>query len=235
MKAGELKQAEKAYKLELARVRQLTVADFLGQESKEERLARIKRLLTPQDYGLFWNYYFGVSAGGNLGDKPCASFHKEAYWRLHQNEEITQFRVWFRGSGKSLQTNVGNALALKFRGKLKFMLLVAINETRAKLLLADLQVQLEANERILADFGKQVSHGHWKEGMFETTDGCYFMALGIDQPFRGLRRYANRIDFAVVDDCEDAQTARNQRIVGERCDKVTKDLLAAFLKNEKGL
>ena len=45
------------------------------------------------------------------------------------------------------------------------MLLVGINELRARLLLADLQAQLEANERLLRDFGKQVAYGHWKDGM----------------------------------------------------------------------
>ena len=234
MKASSIKDAEKKYKEQLHKIRQLT-ADTIVSESPEEQQQRIAELLRPKNYGVFWNYYFGASAGGNLGSSPCASFHKKTYFRLHKEEHIVQFRIWFRGSGKSLQTNVGNALALKGSGKLRFMLLVGINEQRAKMLLADLQAQLEANERILRDYGQQISYGHWKDGAFETKDGCYFMALGLNQPFRGLRRYANRIDFAVIDDCEDAQVARNQRRVNEQADKITKDLLAAFQKDKRRL
>ena len=103
---------------------------------------------------------------------------------------------------------------------MRFMLLVGSSAWRAKLLLADLQAQLSANERILRDFGPQIQYGHWRDGMFETQDGCYFMALGLNQPFRGLRRYANRIDFAVVDDIEDRKRVVNQSLIAARVDKI---------------
>ena len=93
------------------------------------------------------------------------------------------------------------------------MLLVASSAWRAKLLLADLQAQLEANERIISDFGPQMQYGHWRDGAFETSDGCYFMGLGINQPFRGLRRYANRIDLAIVDDIEDRKRVSNPGLI----------------------
>ena len=57
-------------------------------------------LLRPKNYGVFWNYYLGASAGGNLGEKACASFHEEAYQQLQRSPVITQFRLWFRGSGR---------------------------------------------------------------------------------------------------------------------------------------
>ena len=235
MRSSELKTAEQWYGEQLRKIRHQTAASLSAPETEAEQQRRIDFLLRPVHYDTFWNYYLGASAGGNLGEKACAGFHTAAYRQLQSKPIITQFRIWFRGSGKSLQTNVGNALALKQRGELRFMLLVGINELRARLLLADLQAQLEANERLLRDFGKQVAYGHWKDGAFETTDGCYFMALGIDQPFRGLRRYANRIDLAVVDDCEDRKTALNPRLVEERCDKVTRDLIGAFSKERQRL
>ena len=236
MKTSELRAAQKNYLRQVKQVNEMTVKSLNDVEEQENDIeVRLHALLRPENYGTFWNYYLGLSAGGNLGDKACADFHIRAYRQLQRQKNIIQFRIWFRGAGKSLQTNVGNVLALKQRKELKFMLLVGSTELRAKLLLADLQAQLEGNERLIRDFGKQIRYGHWQEGQFETMDGCYFMALGIDQPFRGLRRHANRIDLAVVDDVEDRKVALNPRIVQERVDKITRDLLEACQKDKQRL
>ena len=234
MNKSDYRKKELDYEAYKVRLRAETEATLIT-ETPEETKNRITHLLLPRNYGTFWNYYLGASAGGGLGDKPCAPFHTLTYRRLAHQDSIVQFRIWFRNAAKSLQTNVGNALALKFSGEMKFMALIGINEQRAKMLLADLQAQLEANARILRDFGPQIKAGDWRDGGFETIDGCYFIALGINQPFRGLRRGANRIDFAVVDDCEDPQVARNPRIVGGRCDKITKDLFPAFSQTRRRL
>lgn len=80
-----------------------------------------------------------------------------------------------------------------------------------------------------------MTYGSWADGMFETADGGFFMALGIDQPFRGLRRYANRLDLVSVDDVEDRKVAKNERIVRERTEKLTSDLMPAFGKDSQRL
>ena len=227
MKVSELRKAERAYEALRERIKRETV-ETLASETKEEQQRRIEELLLPRNYYIFWNYYLGASAGGGLGDKSCATFHQKSYEELVRHSSILQFRLWFRGAAKSLQTVVGNALALKQTGGLKFMLVVGINELRAKMLLSDLQAQLEANQRLIRDFGPQIRSGDWRDGSFETLDGCYFMALGIDQPFRGLRRYANRIDFAVVDDVEDRDAAANKLRIAKRADKITRDLRGAM-------
>ena len=207
----------------------------LKKETAQEQERRIEALLRPGAYARFFDYYFRLNESCPLGDAPCARFHAEAYRSLLQKKIVTQFRLWFRGAAKSMQTNIGNAFALKCRKELRFMLLIGSNATRAKLLLADLQAQLEANERIIRDFGKQIQHGHWRDGIFETQDNCYFMALGIDQPFRGLRRYSNRVDFAVVDDIEDHRKVGNPALIERRVDKILGDLGASFQKNRQRL
>jgi predicted phage terminase large subunit-like protein len=230
----ELAEAKLLYTEKLRQIRQAT-AKSLFFENEEEKKKRIARLLKPENYNEFFMYYFGYDSPMSLADCDCADFHVKAYKELVENSFITQFRQWFRGSAKSTHSNVGNAFALKQLGEAKFTVIIGANELRANLLLADLQIHLEGNERIIRDFGPQISHGDWSKGMFETTDGCYFMALGIDQPFRGLRRFANRIDLAIVDDVEDRQVANNPRRVRERSEKILSDLRGAFGKYKRRL
>ena len=235
MRSSELRTAEQWYGEQLRKIRYQTAASLSAPETEAEQQERIIFLLRPENYAIFGTTIWVPLRMAILGRRPALPFMQRPIGRCKASLSLRSFASGSEARGKSLQTNVGNALALKQRGDLRFMLLVGINELRARLLLADLQAQLEANERLLRDFGQQVAYGHWKDGAFETTDGCYFMALGIDQPFRGLRRYANRIDFAVVDDCEDRKTALNPRLVEKRCDKISRDLVGAFLKEGQRL
>lgn len=200
----------------------------LTKETENEQEARIKKLLKPQNYNAFFDYYFGINAPQPLADAPCAKFHQSTYIKVFNDEHIIQFRRWFRGAAKSIHTNVGNVMHLKENNKLFFGLLIGLNGDMAKLLLADLQMHLESNERIIKDFGLQMSYGNWSDGEFETMDGRFFKSLGLNQPFRGLRRGEYRPDFASVDDCEDRKVAKNKAIVKERGEKITGDLVKAF-------
>ena len=232
MNKQTLKNAEERFSKKTRWIAQAT-AQSLHKETTEEQEKRIEKLLSPRNYARFFDYYFGLQADSPLSDAPSASFHTAAYKELLRRPVLTQFRLWFRGAAKSTQTNVGNAFALKCKKELRFMLLVASSGWRAKLLLADLQAQLEANKRIIHDFGHQMQYGHWRDGAFETQDGCYFMGLGINQPFRGLRRYANRIDFAVVDDIEDRKRVTNSSLILSRVDKLLGELGGAFHKERQ--
>lgn len=234
MNRSDLKRAMDKYKRDGDEIRKLT-ADSLLLETPEQQQARIAHLLNPKNYNEFFCYYFGGSSKYRLADSPCASFHVAMTVELCQNPVITQFREIFRGGAKSIHTNTGNTFLLNKLHELKFGVIVGSNEDRAILLLSELQLHLEYNERILKDFGEQLSYGYWNKGEFETTDGAYFMALGIDQPFRGLRRYGNRVDFASVDDVEDRQVANNPRRVQQRGEKILSDLGEAFGKDRKRL
>ncbi|MBY0244049.1 MAG: hypothetical protein K2Q03_01205, partial [Sphingobacteriaceae bacterium] len=222
------------YKRKGNEIRKLSI-EGLFIESPEAQQTRIKYLLNPNNYNAFFQYYFGAGDKYSLTDSDCSKFQINATKELIKHQIITQFRIWFRGSAKSTHTNIGNLFLLKQLQQTKFAVIVGANELRANLLLADIQIHLEYNERIIKDFGMQMSYGDWSKGMFETTDGAYFMALGIDQPFRGLRRFANRVDFASVDDVEDREVANNPRRVRQRSEKILSDLGGAFSKNTKRL
>ena len=234
MTRKELKDALSNFKARSEFIRKATRENIIGEDDHTREL-RKSYLLMPEHYNKFFNYYLGKDTPIPLADSECAWYHLRSYEELYKKRYLTQFRIIFRSGAKSIHSNVGNVLALKQAGLMKFFVVVGINEDRAKLLLADLQVQLQSNERIIRDFGTQVSYGNWADGMFETSDRCYFMALGIDQPFRGLRHYANRIDMASVDDCEDRKVAQNPRLVKERGEKILGDLVPAFGKTSQRL
>jgi len=234
MNKKELRDAVANFKEYSAFVRKATVESIVG-ETEGQKQKRIELLLKPENYGLFFNHYLGKDTPIPMADSDCAWYHLKWYEELYRKPFLTQFRIVFRGGAKSVHSNVGNVLSLKQSGLIKFFLVIGINELRAKLLLADLQVQFESNQRLIKDFGPQISYGNWSDGMFETTDRCYFMSLGIDQPFRGLRHYANRIDMASVDDVEDRKVALNPRIVQERGEKILGDLVPAFGKHSQRL
>ena len=232
MTKKEITEATAKFKEYSAFVRRATTEQIIG-ESEELKQVRIDYLLQPQNYGLFFNHYLGKDTPVPMADSDCAWYHLKSYEEIYRRPFLTQFRIVFRSGAKSVHSNVGNVMALKQSGLVKFFLVVGINELRAKLLLADLQIQFESNQRFIKDFGPQISYGNWADGMFETSDRCYFMALGIDQPFRGLRHYANRIDLASVDDVEDRKVALNPILVRERGEKILGDLAPAFAKDSQ--
>jgi hypothetical protein len=229
MTKTELKEAKERYFM-LSKMIKETTYKSLVKESVDEQQERIKRLLKPENYVEFFDYYFGVNSGMPLADAPSSKFHQSSYEKVFNDRKIRQFRMWFRGAAKSLHTNVGNILHLKENQELFFAVLIGANEGLAKILLSDLQMHFESNERIIKDFGNQISYGNWADGEFQSRDGKFFKALGLNQPFRGLRFGQYRPDFASVDDCEDRERAKNPIMVRKYGEKITGDLKKAFHK-----
>lgn len=229
MTKTELKAAHESFKARSKEIREATYESLtLKKETAAEQEARIKHLLKPENYNAFFDYYFGVNTPNPLADAPCADFHQSSYVKVFKDPHIVQMRQWFRGAAKSIHTNVGNVMHLKENHLLNFALLIGRNQDAANLLLGDIQMHLESNERIIKDFGMQMSYGKWTDGEFETNDSKYFKALGLNQPFRGLRRGEFRPDFASVDDCEDRKEAKNKILIQEKGEKITGDLVKAF-------
>jgi len=229
MNKTELKIAFENFSARSKEIRESTYESLtLKKETTSEQEKRVQFLLKPENYNAFFDYYFGINTPNPLADAPCADFHQSSYIKVFKDPHIVQMRQWFRGAAKSIHTNVGNVLHLKENQLLNFGLLIGRNQDAAKLLLGDLQMHLESNERIIKDFGSQVSYGNWADGEFETQDNKYFKALGLNQPFRGLRRGEFRPDFASVDDCEDRKEAKNKGLIQEKGEKITGDLVKAF-------
>lgn len=227
MTKTELKTAKENY-FDLSKYIQEMTSGKLVRETADQQEARIKRLLKPENYIEFFDYYFGVNSGMSLADAPSSKFHQESYMKLFKDPRIIQFRRWFRGAAKSIHTNVGNLCHLKQNNEVNFALIIGKNEGLSKILLSDLQAHLESNQLYIKDFGTQVSYGSWSDGHFDTMDGKTFKALGLNQPFRGLRIGGNRPDFASLDDVEDRDQAKNKDMVRKYGDKIVGDLMKGF-------
>jgi phage terminase large subunit-like protein len=199
-------------------------AGNLIKETTEEQEKRIKRLLKPENYVEFFDFYFGINSGQDFADAPSSWFHQKSYEQIFANPKIIQQRRWFRGAAKSIHTNVGNTAHLKENKELRFGVLLGRTEDLAKKLLSNLQVQLDNNEKYIKDFGEQKSYGNWADGVFETSDGTYFKGIGLNQPIRGLNHNGRRPDFASMDDLEDRKAAKNIELTKENVRKLTGDL-----------
>lgn len=227
MTKTELKEAKERY-FELSKLIRTATSASLVKETAAEQEARIAHLLKPENYVEYFDFYYGVNSGLPLADSPSSWFHQYSYERVFADPFIRQFRRWFRGAAKSIHSNVGNVTHLKQNDQMNFLALIGRNERMAKILLQDVQMHLESNERFINDFGTQISYGNWADGQFETSDNKNFKALGLNQPFRGLRFGADRIDLAIVDDVEDRDQAKNKDMVRKFGDKIVGDLVKAF-------
>ena len=232
MTKQELKEAWDRYNRLSQFIKEATT-DSLVKETEEEQEKRIKHLLNPKNYDQFFDYYFGLGTPIPLADSPCADWHTYVLRELYNMRNIFQMRRVHRGGAKSIHGNVGHPIHLMLNDELYFGLTVGKNSDRAKLLLADMQVQLESNQRLIKDFGEFKQYGNWADGEFETQNGRYFLGLGIDQPFRGLRRNSHRLDFANIDDVEDREEALNPDLVLKRVEKITGDIGGAFGKKRR--
>lgn len=194
---------------------------FIPDETEADKQKRIKRAL--KDYRFFFEYYFPKFA-----KSKTAWFHVLTANMLLKSKVFKAVLNWFRGSAKSTHATMGIPLWLMVNGQLKAMLLVGQTEKKAKRLLGSLQGQLMRNKRFINDFGEQFSFGNWEDGEFVTKDGIAFYSIGIGQDPSGMRFDENRIDYAVIDDCDDSKLGKNPIRVKERWDWINDDLAGCF-------
>ena len=64
----------------------------------------------------------------------------------------------------------------------------------------DIQANLESNQRIINDFGEQMSWGNWEAGQFKTKDDVPFYGFGKKQSPRGYKFKWKRPNYGAVDD-----------------------------------
>jgi predicted phage terminase large subunit-like protein len=196
-------------------------------EPEAERQARINRARV--DYDFFVTYYFPHYTRNKLDEvSHCAPFHIDAANAILANPMIAGFLQWFRGSAKSTHCNIFIPLWLKIQApirQLNVMLLLGRTEKAATRLIQDIQVELAHNERYIHDFGPQIKDGSWKEGEFQTVDGCAFVALGMGQAPRGTRFGANRPDYITGDDLDNIKMAKNPARVTEAVEWIHRDVI----------
>ena len=197
-------------------------------ETKEQKLKRIAHLR--KDYSAFVEYYFPHwCKKDKYSDDlvPCAPFHIQSANKVLKNPNLSAVFMWARGHAKSTHMDVFIPMWLKCQKirELNVMVLVGKSQDNANTLLADIQAELQYNQRYIADFGEQYSAGNWQEGEFVTQDECAFFARGRGQSPRGLRYRSHRPDYIVCDDLDDDELCQNEARVRKMTDWLFEALL----------
>lgn len=183
-------------------------------ETEEQQRKRIKIL--EADHELWFKYYFPQYCYA----EP-AKFHKEASLRVLNNPEYYEVRNWSRELAKDVRTMM-EILFLMLTGKKKYMLMISNSFDAAEKFLRPYKGNLEANQRIINDYGVQELPGSWSAGDFESRKGFAFLALGAGQSPRGTRFEHIRPDVIVFNDIDTDEDCRNPDIIEKRWSWVEK-------------
>ena len=233
--AAEKKQAFEQWKEHCKRVQAITDTVSMARETPAERDKRIARLRN--NYAAFCEYYFphfltlrDKTTGEALRTIHNAPFHNEAARKIRATPDLKAVFMWPRGHAKSTHMDIFVPLWLMFQPKrlINFMVVVGKSEDSATRLLGDIQAELEHNQRIIADFGRQRASASWQDGEFKTSGGIKFLACGRGQSPRGLRDREARPDYIVIDDLDDDELCRNEKRVRELTDWVREALFGSL-------
>ena len=215
---AEIKQAQQRWAIRQAEI--ASHASVLTSESKAQQLARKER--ARRDYAFFVSYYFphytqDKKTGLSI---PSASFHIQAANHIKNNPTTRAVFMWARGHAKSTHMGVFIPMWLMAQEKpdIHMVVLVSKSEQSAINLIADIQAELQFNERYIHDFGRQYNPGQWEAGRFTTLESkVSFVALGRGQSPRGLKKTGSRPDYIIIDDLDDDELCLN----AERVKKAT--------------
>lgn len=181
---------------------------LLTGETEQQQRRRIGIL--EADPELWFKYYFPQFCFAE-----AAPFHKAATKRVLNNLEWYEVRAWSRELAKSTRTMM-EVLYLCLTGKKKYVLLISNSFDNAVRLLMPFKGNLEANQRIIHDYGFQELPGKWEASEFVTRKGAAFRALGAGQSPRGTRNEEARPDVIIFDDIDTDEDCRNPVIIEKR-------------------
>lgn len=177
-------------------------------ETEQQQRERIKRLeANPEEW---FKFYFPQYSYADP-----APFHIAASQRVLTNLEWYEVRMWSRELSKSTRT-MFEVLYLVLTGKKRYVLMISNSQDNAERLLMPYKGNLEANQRIIHDYGVQELPGSWTIGEFTTRKAAAFRALGAGQSPRGSRNEEARPDVILFDDIDTDEECRNPDIIEKK-------------------
>lgn len=177
-------------------------------ESAGDKRKRIDYLLS--DFVAFCNYYFPEYCFA-----PFAWFHKD-FSNIIVSQPCNIFLLQiFREGAKSTIFSLFLPMYELALGLLTGLILGSHDENMASQKLIDIQVNLEANQRFINDFGDLMSYGNWESGQFKTKTDIPFYAFGKRQSPRGFKFKWRRPNMGIVDDLNDSRQLKNDDIANE--------------------
>lgn len=155
----------------------------------------------------------------------CADFQIEFAELIAKHKTFKGFCQWGRALAKSVWSNIIIPFWRWLCGEPVYLVIIGNSFEKAKQLLEDIKAEFEANPRIIADFGEQMTLGNWTDKKFVTKGNFIGQALGMGQSVRGLRVKNLRPTMIVMDDCEDKQLVKNPKRQNEVVRWVEQDLI----------
>lgn len=190
-------------------------------DQNETPLEQKKRVANLEENPEEWfKYYFP-----KFSFAEPAPFHIRSTKKFVHSKRIYHRRAWARGLAKSTRRMMEVfylLFAKKVRGN---MLLVSKSESNAIRLLDPYRANLEANQRLINDYGTQERPGKWTDSEFTTRGKHTFRAVGKGQNPRGARNEEMRMNLIVFDDVDDDEECRNE----ERLDTTWKWIQEAVI------
>lgn len=187
-------------------------------ETAIEKLKRIKRL--EKDDEAWFKYYFPNHYTSEPTDWQIASTK-----RVMSKNEYYLVRSWSRELSKTTRTRF-EVLKKTLTGVNRNVLMISDNEKNAQRFLLPYKVQLEANDRIINDYGEQKNIGQWEAGEFVTTKGVSFRAIGAGQNPRGSNNDAVRPDIILIEDIDTDEECRNKQRIKDKIKWLTEAVYA---------
>jgi hypothetical protein len=180
-------------------------------ETEAEKQKRIKWLEKPGNHEEWFKYYF---------PKYCfsepADFHKRSTNKLLKSNKMFQCRAWARGLSKSTRRMFEVFYITFVKKHPTYAILISKSGDNAEQLLAPYKLNLEANQRLINDYGEQQRTGKWEGNKFTTRKGVTFRGVGTGQNPRGAKEEEIRANMLIFDDADDDEVCRNI----ERLDKI---------------
>ena len=109
-----------------------------------------------------------------------------------------------------------DVLFLVMTGKLKNIIYTSSTNDAAVGFLNKYQAQLDSNQRLINDYGKQMLPGSWSAGDFTTKKGVKFLAIGAGQSPRGNGNDEIRPDCIICDDFDTDEECLNIDIINKK-------------------
>lgn len=191
----------------LEQIRNSTPIDV--NETKEQKAVRIKKLqANPEEWFVYYFPKYSFAAP--------APFHISSTKKFLAAKRILQRRAWARGLSKSTRRMFEIFFKIYALGYRTNLLLVSKTEGNAIRLLAPYKANLEANQRLINDYGTQERAGSWKEDEFITRKKSSFRAVGAEQNPRGSKLEELRVNTIIFDDVDDDEVCRNSDRVDQR-------------------
>jgi len=193
------------------------------QESAETQRKRKERLLKPGNFRHFCKYYFPEFVTADFG-----WFHKQAIEDIFVNGCSDNIWEWHRESAKSVFADIFLPAFMLCRGELDGMILASENADKAKKLIGDLEAHLRSNGRLIHDFGPFNISGSWVSKYYQTGTGIGFWSFGLGQSPAGVRNGHRRPNYGVVDDADNKDLAKNQKLTKEVVDWILGEFLGCL-------